>query len=40
MLEPDHEKRPNIFQVAEIAFRLQNQKNPIQNLYVSLFVRF
>lgn len=33
MLEPDAEKRPNIFQVGEIAFRVQNRKNPIQNLY-------
>lgn len=33
MLEPDVDKRPNIFQVGEIAFRMQNKKNPIQNLY-------
>lgn len=33
MLEPDAEKRPNIFQVGEIAFRMQNRMNPIQNLY-------
>lgn len=33
MLEPDAEKRPNVFQVGEIAFRMQNRKNPIQNLY-------
>jgi AP2-associated kinase len=33
MLEPDAEKRPNIFQVGEIAFGMQNRKNPIQNLY-------
>lgn len=35
MLEPDIDKRPNIFQVGEIAFPMQNRKNPIQNLYVS-----
>jgi AP2-associated kinase len=35
MLEPDAEKRPNVFQVGEVAFRIQNRKNPIQNLYVS-----
>lgn len=33
MLEPDAEKRPNIFQVGEIAFCMVNRKNPIQNLY-------
>lgn len=33
MLEPDVEKRPNIFQVGEVAFHMQNRKNPIQNLY-------
>jgi AP2-associated kinase len=33
MLEPDAEKRPNIFQVGEIAFSVVNRKNPIQNLY-------
>lgn len=33
MLEPDSEKRPNIFQVGEIAFRMVNRSNPIQNLY-------
>ncbi|KAL7028400.1 hypothetical protein ACKWTF_005822 [Chironomus riparius] len=33
MLEPDIDKRPNIFQVGEIAFPMQNRKNPIQNLY-------
>ena len=35
MLEPDCSKRPNIFQVGEIAFRLTGKPNPIQNLYVS-----
>jgi AP2-associated kinase len=33
MLEPDAEKRPNIFQVGEITFRMVNRANPIQNLY-------
>lgn len=33
MLEPDPEKRPNIFQVGEIAFTMTNRPNPIQNLY-------
>ncbi|KAG5681157.1 hypothetical protein PVAND_010617 [Polypedilum vanderplanki] len=33
MLEPDAEKRPNVFQVGEIAFRMQNRKSPILNLY-------
>lgn len=36
MLELDAEKRPNIFQVGEIAFRLAGRSNPIQNLYVSI----
>jgi AP2-associated kinase len=35
MLEPDVERRPNVFQVGDVAFRMQNRKNPIQNLYVS-----
>lgn len=35
MLEPDIDKRPNIFQVGEVAFPMLNRKNPIQNLYVS-----
>lgn len=33
MLEPDVEKRPNIFQVGEITFPMANRVNPIQNLY-------
>lgn len=33
MLEPDPEKRPNIFQVGEITFPMANRLNPIQNLY-------
>lgn len=32
MLEPDAEKRPNIFQVGEIAFKIAGRPNPIQNL--------
>jgi AP2-associated kinase len=35
MLEPNPDKRPNIFQVAEIAFKLAGKANPVQNLYVS-----
>lgn len=35
MLEPDCERRPNIFQVGEIAFAMVGRANPIQNLYVS-----
>ncbi len=34
MLEPDHENRPNIFQVCEIAFRLLGKDNPVANLHV------
>lgn len=33
MLEPDNEKRPNIFQVCEIAFKLCSKENPVQNLH-------
>lgn len=35
MLEIDMEKRPNIYQVCEIAFKLANKDNPVQNLHVS-----
>jgi AP2-associated kinase len=35
MLEPECDKRPNIFQVGEIAFRMAGRANPIQNLHVS-----
>ncbi|XP_037886320.1 AP2-associated protein kinase 1 isoform X3 [Glossina fuscipes] len=35
MLEPDMEKRPNIWQVAEVAFHLNNKENPVQNLHKS-----
>lgn len=35
MLEPDQDKRPNIWQVCEIAFRLQGKDNPVTNLHVS-----
>jgi AP2-associated kinase len=35
MLEPNCDKRPNIFQVGEIAFKMVGKANPIQNLYVS-----
>lgn len=33
MLEPDAEKRPNIFQVCEIAFRLAGKENPVRDLH-------
>ncbi|XP_054273347.1 BMP-2-inducible protein kinase-like [Macrosteles quadrilineatus] len=33
MLEPDPEKRPDIFQVSYIAFTLQGKECPVQNLY-------
>ncbi|XP_058467225.1 BMP-2-inducible protein kinase [Malaya genurostris] len=32
MLEPDAEKRPNIYQVCEIAFRIAGKTNPVRNL--------
>uniref|UniRef100_A0A1L8DHK2 Putative serine/threonine protein kinase/tgf-beta stimulated factor n=1 Tax=Nyssomyia neivai TaxID=330878 RepID=A0A1L8DHK2_9DIPT len=33
MLEPDMEKRPNIYQVSQIAFALSGKDNPVQNLH-------
>lgn len=36
MLEPDQEKRPSIFQVCEVTFRLMGKENPVNNLHVSL----
>lgn len=36
MLEPDQEKRPNVWQVCEIAFPLQGKDNPVTNLHVSM----
>lgn len=35
MLEPDMDKRPNIWQVCEVVFRLAGKENPVQNLHVS-----
>uniref|UniRef100_A0A182VXE2 Protein kinase domain-containing protein n=1 Tax=Anopheles minimus TaxID=112268 RepID=A0A182VXE2_9DIPT len=32
MLEPDSEKRPNIYQVCEIAFGIAGRSNPVRNL--------
>ena len=34
MLEPDADKRPDIFQVSHIAFSLQGKDCPVQNLHV------
>ncbi|XP_075154137.1 numb-associated kinase isoform X2 [Haematobia irritans] len=33
MLETDMEKRPNIWQVCDVAFRLIGKENPVQNLH-------
>lgn len=35
MLEPDPEKRPDIYQVSSVAFSLLGRENPVQNLLVS-----
>lgn len=36
MLEPDYEKRPNIYQVCQVAFvGVLGKENPVQNLHVS-----
>lgn len=34
MLEPDPEKRPDIYQVSSVAFSLLGRENPVQNLMV------
>ncbi|MEQ2171218.1 AP2-associated protein kinase 1, partial [Goodea atripinnis] len=35
MLEPDPDKRPDIYQVSYFAFKLAQQECPIPNLHVS-----
>lgn len=35
MLEPNHDLRPNIWQVCEVAFKLQSKENPVTNIQVS-----
>jgi hypothetical protein len=40
MLEPDADKRPDIFQVSHIAFLLLGKECPVQNLHVSTFNYF
>ncbi|XP_037957091.1 serine-rich adhesin for platelets [Teleopsis dalmanni] len=35
MLEPDMDKRPNIWQVCEVAFKLTGKENPVTNLHKS-----
>jgi len=35
MLEPDPDKRPDIFQVSIVAFSLIGKDCPVQNLHVS-----
>lgn len=35
MLEPDPDKRPDIFQVSFVAFSLLGKDCPVQNLHVS-----
>lgn len=40
MLEPDADKRPDIFQVSEIAFKIVGKDNPVQNLHVSALLCF
>lgn len=35
MLEPNQELRPNIWQVCEVAFKLQSKENPVINIQVS-----
>lgn len=37
MLEPNQELRPNVWQVCDIAFRLQSKENPVPNIHVRFF---
>ncbi len=36
MLQVDPEKRPDIYQVSALAFRIVGRETPVQNLHVSL----
>lgn len=38
MLEPDPEKRPDIYQVSTIAFQLLGKQNPVKNLMVTIII--
>ncbi|XP_064537247.1 treacle protein isoform X2 [Drosophila montana] len=40
MLDTDMERRPNIWQVCEVAFRLAGKENPVQNLHKSALPNF
>ncbi|XP_032294490.1 AP2-associated protein kinase 1 isoform X3 [Drosophila virilis] len=40
MLDTDMERRPNIWQVCEVAFRLAGKDNPVQNLHKSALPNF
>lgn len=37
MLEPDQEKRPDIYQVSYFAFRLAGKECPVPNLFVGYY---
>ncbi|BES87881.1 numb-associated kinase [Nesidiocoris tenuis] len=39
MLEPDADKRPDIFQVSQIAFSLLGKENPVTNLHATTAVK-
>lgn len=36
MLEPDPDRRPDIYQVSCVAFQLLGKENPVKNLMVGL----
>lgn len=38
MLEPDLEKRPDIYQVSHFAFKIAGRDNPVPNLCVSVCI--
>ena len=36
MLEVDPDKRPDIYQVSYVAFKMHGKETPVQNLHVSI----
>ncbi len=38
MLQVDPEKRPDIYQVSALAFRIVGRETPVQNLHVSCYI--
>lgn len=40
MLEPDADKRPDIYQVSHFAFKLNRRECPVPNVHVSKNVKY